>query len=180
VRPANLHDHHPADTAGIAVRQTCLHVFSDGCFEPHSGQGGWAFVAYRNMVEITADFGGVQDSANNAMELIALLAAATWINSHSRGEPAVIWSDSAYAVKGCNDWRHIWKNNGWKKISANAKARSRTIANAELWKTIDLQLSQSPLVTVAWCKGHSGIEGNERADELAELGRLLIRTGKSA
>ncbi len=157
--------------------QQGLHVFADGCFEPNSGQGGWAFAAYRNMVETTADFGGVQNAANNMMELIALLKAAIWINSHSRGEPAIIWSDSVYAVKGCNDWRHIWKNNGWKKISANAKARSRTIANAELWKAVDLQLSQNQLMSIAWCKGHSGIDGNERADELAEHGRLSMPKG---
>ncbi|MCV9961875.1 ribonuclease HI [Pararhizobium sp. BT-229] len=152
-----------------------LHVFADGCFEPNSRQGGWAFIAYRHDVELASDFGGVQNSANNATELIAVLKAATWINSHARGEPAIIWSDSVYAVKGCNSWRHIWKNNGWKKIGANTKARSRSIANRELWKSVDLQLSQNQLVSIAWCKGHSGIDGNERADELAEHGRLSMQ-----
>lgn len=178
MRPDNLQNHHfPADPAGIRGSQQGLHVFSDGCFEPNSGQGGWAYVAYRNMVETTADFGGVQDSANNTMELMALLKAAIWINNHSRGEPAIIWSDSVYVVKGCNSWRHIWKNNGWKKIGPNTKARSRTIANAELWKAVDLQLSQNQLLSIAWCKGHSGIDGNERADELAEHGRLSMQKG---
>ncbi|WP_237352612.1 ribonuclease H family protein [Rhizobium leguminosarum] len=151
-----------------------LHVFADGCSEPSSGQGGWAFIAYRDAVEIAADFGGVRDSANNAMELIALLKAAMWVNTNAPGESAIIWSDSLYAVKGCNSGRHIWKTNGWKKIVPNANARSRTIANPELWKAIDLQLSPNPLVTIAWCKGHSGIEGNERADELAGNGCLSI------
>lgn len=168
-----------AHSTGIAGLQKGLHIFADGCFEPNSGQGGWAFVAYRNSLEIAADFGGVQNSANNAMELIALLKAATWLNRNAELEPAVIWSDSVYAVKGCNSWRHIWKNNGWKKIGANAKVRSRSIADPEIWKAVDLQLSENPLVSVAWCKGHCGVVGNERADDLADHGRLSMRTSES-
>jgi len=165
----------PATMAGMPEVQHGLHVFVDGCHEPDSAQGGWAFVAYRHAVEIASGSGGVEDSANNSMELIAVLKAALWINSEVPGEAATIWSDSIYAVKGCNIRRHIWKNNGWKKSSPNGNGRSRTIANAELWKAVDLQLSQNPLVTIAWCKGHSGIAGNERADELADRGRLSLR-----
>jgi ribonuclease HI len=155
-----------------------LHVFADGCYQPGSGEGGWAFVVYRNTVEIASGFGGVSDTANNSTELLALLEAALWINSNMTGEPAVIWTDSVYAVKGCNSWRHIWKNNGWKKTGPNAKVRRRTIANPDLWQAIDLQLSRNQLLTVAWCKGHSGLRGNERADELADNGRLSIRNGE--
>ncbi len=158
----------------IAAEHT-LHVFADGCYEPVSGEGGWAFVVYRDDAEVASGSGGVKDTANNTTELIALLEAVTWINGNAAGETAVVWSDSAYAVTGCNQWRHIWKNNGWKKISANAKVRSRTIANPDLWKAIDGQLSRNRLLTIAWCKGHSGLAGNERADELAERGRLSLR-----
>ena len=152
-----------------------LHLFADGCYHPHARQGGWAFVAYRNGVEIASGCGGISDSSNNAMEVSALLKAASWINSHAMDEPAVIWSDSVHAVKGCNSWRHIWKNNGWKKNSPSAKARNRTIADPDLWQALDHQLSLNRLLTIAWCKGHSGIAGNERADELAETGRLSLR-----
>lgn len=168
----------PANTGGIPGAPQCLRVFADGCYEPNSRQGGWAFVAYRDAVEIASSLGGVQDSANNTMELIALLKAATWLNANALGEAAIILSDSLYVVKGCNSWRHIWKNNGWKKIVSNANIRSRTITNPELWKAIDRQLSPNPLMTIAWCKGHSGVEGNERADELAESGRLSIQSGQ--
>ncbi|MBB4290106.1 ribonuclease HI [Rhizobium leguminosarum] len=167
--------HVPATTVGISEAQRGLHLFVDGCYEPGSGQGGWAFVAYRDAVEIACGFGGVEDSANNSMELIAVLKAVLWINSEATGEAVIIWSDSIYAVKGCNVRRHIWKNNGWKKSSPNGNARSRTIANAELWKSVDRQLSRNALVTVAWCKGHSGVAGNERADTLADKGRLSMQ-----
>ncbi len=164
----------PGATGRMREAQHGLHIFVDGCYEPGSQHGGWAFVTYRDAVEIASGFGGVQESANNSMELTAVLKAAIWINSEAAGEAATIWSDSVYAVKGCNSRRHIWKNNGWKKSSPNGNARRRTIDNAELWKAVDLQLSQNALVTVTWCKGHSGIAGNERADAL-DKGRLSIR-----
>jgi ribonuclease HI len=161
-----------ATTAGISEARHGLHVFADGCYDPNSGQGGWAFIAYRGGVEIASDFGGVRDTANNSMELIAILRAIMWISSNAIGEPAVIWSDSIYAVNGCNSWRHIWKTNGWKKVDPNPNARKRTIADPKLWQETDLQLSQNQLLAIAWCKGHSGIDGNELADELANIGRL--------
>lgn len=166
----------PENPIAIPDTRHGLHVFADGCFEPVSGYGGWAFVAYRDDVEIATDFGGIRDTGNNAMELTALLQAATWINSHAAGEPAVIWSDSVHAVKGCNQWLPIWKNNGWKKIGANTRIRNRTIANPELWKDIDHQLQHNDLITIAWCKGHSGISGNELADLRANQGQLSRKT----
>ncbi|WP_160011437.1 ribonuclease H [Rhizobium sp. 18055] len=168
-------DLRPADSAvGQSLLAPGLQVFTDGSYEPGSRRGGWAFVVYRDGVEIASDYGGVSDFPNNSMELIALIEAARWIGSHASGHDAVIWTDSQYAVNGCNCWRHIWKNNGWKKITANARLRSRTIANAELWMAIDRALSPNPLVTIAWCKGHVGIRGNERADALAEEGRIWV------
>jgi ribonuclease HI len=161
-----------ATTVGISRIQNGLHVFADGCYDPNSGQGGWAFIAYRDGVEIASDFGGVPDAASNSMELFALLRAAMWVSSNAAGEPAVIWSDSNYSVDGCNRLRHIWKTNGWKKVDPSPKTRKRTIADPELWQEIDLQLSQNQSLSIAWCKGHSGNVGNERADELAEIGRL--------
>ncbi|UVC11063.1 ribonuclease HI [Rhizobium sp. TH2] len=148
-----------------------LHIYADGCYEPESQTGGWAFVVYRDGFEVTSGFGRVERSSNNGMELSALLAAATWVNDNAAGEAAILWSDSVYAVSGCNRWRHIWKNSGWRKRDPGSNARSRTIANPELWQAVDAALSKNSLLTVAWCKGHSGIPGNEKADGLAELGR---------
>ncbi len=167
--------HSAETTAGIPEARHGLHVFVDGCFEPHSRHGGWAFVAYRDGLEIACGFGGVEDSANNAMELTAVLEAAIWISRTAEGAAAVIWSDSVYAVEGCNSWRPIWRNNGWKKSNPGGRARNRAISDAELWKAVDIALSQNPSIAIAWCKGHSGIEGNERADELSDQGRRSIR-----
>ena len=149
----------------------CLQVYSDGCYEPESSTGGWAFVAYRDGLEIASEFGHIDRSSNNAMELIALLQAAMWINANAADEPSILWSDSAYAVNGCNQWRHVWKNRGWRKKGPDPKARSRAVADQALWIAIDNALSKNQQINVAWCKGHAGNSGNERADSLAEHGR---------
>ena len=152
-----------------------LQVYSDGCYEPRSDTGGWAFIAYRNGQEIASGHGGIAGSSNNAMELVALLEAAHWLNANALGEPAILWTDSAYAVNGSLHWRQIWKNRNWRKKGADPKARSRPVRDAELWKAIDAELSRNTLIAVAWCKGHSGLAGNERADLLAEEGRQGVR-----
>jgi ribonuclease HI len=151
-----------------------LQLFADGSCAPDSRRGGWALVAYRDGVEVASRCGGAEDAANNRMEVTALLQAMFWLNANAAGERAVIWSDSVVAVKGCNDWRPIWRNNGWKKITANPKLRSRVIQDADLWQAIDRALAVNAGVTVMWCKGHAGIGGNERADGLAEQGRRAV------
>jgi ribonuclease HI len=165
----------PNPAADTAESTAGLQLFADGCYEPDSGQGGWAFVAYRDGVEIASGCGGVADTANNAMEALALLEAVSWINANALDEAATVWTDSVHAVKGCNDWRHIWKTNGWKRIVANKKARNRGIADHALWQALDRQLSDNGHVTISWCKGHAGIDGNERADRLADSGRLSMQ-----
>jgi ribonuclease HI len=164
----------PKITASLTQAHNGLHVFVDGCHEPSTRHGGWAFVVYRDDTEITSGFGGVERSANNTMELTAVREAIVWINSTAAGEPALIWSDSVYAVEGCNHWRPIWKNNGWKKSNPGGRGRNRAISDADLWKAIDRKLADNPDITIAWCKGHSGIVGNERADDLSDQGRRSI------
>jgi ribonuclease HI len=148
-----------------------IEVHADGCYEPSDQSGGWAFVACRDGQEVASDFGHVARSSNNAMELMALLRAATWIQANATGEPSVLWSDSVYAVTGCNQWRPIWKSRGWRKKGPDPKARSRVIPDRELWIAIDDILSKNGQIEVVWCKGHSGIAGNEKSDKLAEQGR---------
>lgn len=153
-----------------------LHVFTDGSYHPASRHGGWAFVACRDGVEVAFDHGGVAQAANNRMELMALLQAACWVHQSAADAPAVLWTDSGYVVEGCNRLMPIWRNNGWKVICANAHRRGRTIPDRDLWQAVDVELGRNPFIAVVWCKGHSGLVGNERADALAETGRLSIRT----
>lgn len=145
-----------------------LIIYTDGACEPNPGNGGWGFVVYDAGKEIHAAHGGSVSSTNNIMEMTGLKMALEWIAE--RGVQATVISDSQYVVKGCNEWRHGWKSRGWRRIIDRKSVKLEPIKNAELWKEIDALL-QPATATIEWCKGHSGIRGNERADELSVMGR---------
>lgn len=146
-----------------------LVVYCDGACEPNPGVGGWGFVVYRDGVEIHSDCGGANPATNNTMEMTGALMALRWM--HERWEwtetPRLL-CDSQYVVKGCNEWRHNWKARGWKR-----KGKNPEIANLDLWKELDEVLKLVP-IKLEWVKGHVGIVGNERADELSLEGRQAV------
>lgn len=141
-------------------------IFTDGACEPNPGVGGWGFVVYFCGDEIHTDFGGSAQSTNNIMELTAMLRAIEWASANTSG--AKIYTDSTYVEQGCNQWRFGWRKNDWRK---SAKGGAHPVKNAEIWRDLDLALRGAGVI-IAWCKGHAGTTGNERADQLASIGRL--------
>ncbi|MGO4838929.1 RNase H family protein, partial [Rhizobiaceae sp. 2RAB30] len=102
-------------------------------------------------------------------------------SAHGRRHPGSsddvrLFCDSMYVVNGCNDWRHGWKARGWRR-----KGKNPEIANLDLWMELDAALT-AVMIPLEWCKGHAGIVGNERADELSQIGRdeVLERARQAA
>lgn len=160
-------------------RSSGMVIYCDGACEPNPGIGGWGFVVYRDGVEIHADCGGANPTTNNIMEMTGALMALRWIAARLPVAEANVpignirprlFCDSQYVVKGCNEWRHGWKAKGWRRGGPNATEKNAAIANLDLWREIDAALTLFP-ITLEWCKGHAGIVGNERADELSLTGR---------
>lgn len=141
-----------------------LVIFCDGACEPNPGIGGWAFVVYRDGVEVHSEHGGSVAATNNTMEMTAALMALRWFAERGVIEPVRLLCDSQYVVKGCNEWRHGWKRKGWRR------GVEKELANADLWRELDEALTLVP-IKLEWVKGHVGIVGNERADELSLIGR---------
>lgn len=146
---------------------TGLVIFCDGACEPNPGAGGWGFVVYRDGVEIHSEHGGDLQATNNTMELTGALMALRWFADQGAVEPVRLLCDSQYVVKGCNEWRHGWKAKGWRR------GVEKELANADLWRDLDKALALVP-INLEWVKGHIGTLGNERADELASIGRETV------
>jgi len=66
------------------------------------------------------------------------------------------------------EWIHGWKKRGWKNSAKKA------VKNVDLWKELDA-VNAKFNVNWKWVKGHAGVDGNERADELARLGVEQVR-----
>ncbi|HLF39820.1 MAG TPA: RNase H family protein, partial [Burkholderiales bacterium] len=60
-------------------------------------------------------------------------------------------------------WIHDWKKHGWRT------AGKKPVKNLDLWRRLD-ELSGEHEIEWIWVRGHEGNIGNERADELANLG----------
>jgi ribonuclease HI len=53
-----------------------------------------------------------------------------------------------------------WKRNGWRTTA------KKPVKNEDLWRALD-EVTPIHRVDWKWVKGHSGQEGNERCDQLA-------------
>ncbi len=104
--------------------------------------------------------GGERDTTNNRMELTAVIEALKILK---RRCDVVVHTDSQYVQKGMTEWLANWKRRGWRT------ADKKPVKNADLWQQLDA-LVQQHSVSWKWVKGHAGDPGNERADELANMG----------
>ncbi|KAH7913235.1 hypothetical protein BJ138DRAFT_1002755, partial [Hygrophoropsis aurantiaca] len=74
--------------------------------------------------------------------------------------PITIKTDSRYVIDGLTTHLTTWEDKGWIEID-----------NRELFEATAFNLRRRSAPThFEWIKGHSGIEGNEKADKLAAAG----------
>lgn len=146
-------------------------IYSDGGCRGNAKDeniGGWGAVLEYNghKKEI---YKGECNTTNNIQELKgAIYALKALKTTHIAVE---LYCDSAYVVNGINQWVAGWKKNGWKKKGGEIK-------NLELWKELDRLVLMQEDIKFLKVKGHAGNEGNERADELANLAMDEVAHGK--
>ncbi len=134
-------------------------IYTDGACKGNPGPGGWgAWLRWGGHEREL--FGGEAQTTNNRMELMAVIEALTALKRRCR---VTIHTDSEYVHKGITEWIGGWKARGWKT------ADRKPVKNVDLWQRLDA-LVQSHEVHWRWVRGHSGDEGNERADRLANRG----------
>ena len=131
-------------------------IFTDGGCRGNPGPGGWG--ASMRFGDHEKDIYGYEnETTNNRMELMAAIRALEIL---TRPCTIDLTTDSQYVRQGIMDWMEGWKKRGWKT------AAKKPVKNKDLWQRLDEAVKRHD-VKWHWVKGHSGHEGNERADDLA-------------
>lgn len=144
-----------------------IEIYTDGACSGNPGPGGWgASLTHKGKTKEIC--GGEAETTNNRMEMTAAIRALEAIKAGYDG-PILIHTDSTYVLKGITEWMPNWKRRGWKT------AAKKPVKNADLWKELDALVAPRD-IEWNWVKGHAGIAGNERADELANDGMAPFKS----
>jgi ribonuclease HI len=136
-------------------------VYTDGGATHNPGPGGYGVVieAPGGPHELSA---GYRRTTNNRMELMAAIVALEWFE---RSTKILLHTDSRYVVDGITKgWARKWRANNW------MRTKTEPALNADLWRQL-LDACQRHEVEFRWVKGHAGIPGNERCDQLSVAAR---------
>jgi ribonuclease HI len=136
-----------------------VEIYTDGACKGNPGPGGWGVLLKRDG-KLREFHGGEPHTTNNRMELIAVIRA---LEALEPGTRARLHTDSQYVHLGISKWIRDWKRRGWRT------AEKKPVKNEDLWRRLDELAGQHEIEWI-WVRGHTGHAGNERADELANLG----------
>jgi ribonuclease HI len=137
-------------------------IYTDGSVSPNPGFGGWGVVLIADNGTTKELSGGECDTTNNRMELLAAIQAFRALR-----KPCIvdIHTDSQYVQQGITKWLPGWIRKNWRTSG------KEDVKNKDLWLALQAE-SQQHEVRWHWVRGHNGDANNERADVLAEQGRL--------
>lgn len=150
-------------TLSMASKAFPIIIFADGASSGNPGPGGWGAIIAVPEGLVRELGGGSAHTTNNRMELVAVIEALDGVVE--RPESIVVYTDSVYVIRGITQWIWGWRRNGWKT------ADGKDVINQDLWQRLSAALArrgrERPAVEWKFVRGHSGIPGNERADEIA-------------
>jgi len=134
-----------------------VELWTDGACSGNPGPGGWGAILIWNGHERELS-GGEADTTNNRMELMSVIMGLAAI---TRPMDVVINTDSAYVEQAfTKGWLEQWRRNGWRTASKQA------VKNQDLWQRLAEEAARHN-VSFQRVRGHTGVEMNERADQLA-------------
>ncbi len=136
-----------------------VEIYTDGACRGNPGPGGWGALLIANKHRKMM-YGGELETTNNRMELTAAIAA---LNVLKGPRDVILHTDSKYVMDGINEWMPNWKKRGWKTTA------KKPVKTKDLWVALDEAVARHK-IDWRWVKGHDGNPGNEKADELANLG----------
>lgn len=142
-------------------------IYCDGACSGNPGPGGWGAVVRTVDGKISELGGDAEATTNNRMEITAVMESLRFLSQQLTGEsPAEvkIFTDSRYVINGITQWVYGWQKKNW------MTATGTPVVNRELWEALLVvwkRIKAQTKVTLDYVPGHSGIAGNERADEIA-------------
>ena len=103
---------------------------------------------------------------NNRAELSAVIKALTLLKQDEKD--VTIYTDSKYVCKSVNDYMKKWVETDW-KLSTGKPVKNKDLF-IEFNDLMLLNKIEGKDIKIRWIKGHAGLFGNEKADELAREG----------
>ena len=148
-----------------------VEITTDGSCLGNPGPGGWACILRCGQHERVLQ-GGVADTTNNRMELIAAIEG---LRALKRASQVTVLTDSEYVRRGITEFLPRWKANGWRASTG------KPVVNRDLWEELE-ELAGYHEVTWIHVRGHSGyarISDNQsparvRVQVLAQ-NRMIVR-----
>lgn len=138
-----------------------IEVYTDGSLK--MGRGAWAFVVVDKNKTVLEKFGSEKKTTSNRMEFQAAIEA---LQALPVKRALKIYTDSRVLLEALAKIPD-WKKQGW------VKKNLAPIPSVDQMILLD-QLLQGRKVQWQWVKAHSGIQHNERCDELCILARQKI------
>uniref|UniRef100_T1J8V2 Ribonuclease H1 n=1 Tax=Strigamia maritima TaxID=126957 RepID=T1J8V2_STRMM len=140
---------------------SCISIYTDGACEANGSTGAKGGIGVywgpNHRLNVSEPLGGRQ--TNNRAEIHAAIRAIKQAKSEGLKE-INLHTDSQFLIKSITGWINKWKRNNWQLASGGP------VKNKDDFEELDESLNG---IKVHWIhvKGHSGIAGNEAADELA-------------
>ena len=134
----------------VGVDKSGIEVYTDGSFQ--RGAASWAFVVYRDGVEIANDSGLCDEAGNSLHNIAGELKAVSKAILYCRNNGLtrfIIYHDYTGVSK--------WLTGVW-------RTKNPLVAS---WKEVTVKYMHNLRVNFQHIPGHAGNKGNERADRLA-------------
>jgi len=137
-------------------------IFSDSACTGNPGPGGWGTIVVFPDGHVRELGGHNPETTNNRMEIVGTLRGLAALEAPC-SSPIEVFTDSTYVIRGITQWIWGWRTRGWKN------GEGKDVANRDLWEELSRQVARLKPVQIQWryVRGHTGVPGNERCDEIA-------------
>ena len=134
-------------------------LFTDGASKGNPGPGGYGAILVFPEGRVKELGEGFREVTNNQMELLATIEGIKEIEGIPG--PLAVLTDSTYVIQGITQWVWGWLKNEWRT------AAGKPVANRDYWQQL-MKLTSARTESISWhyVRGHTGVPGNERADEI--------------